>query len=249
MIMARITCPRCGNALTVSENAPPRVSCPRCLAPLVNPASPASGVRPVPVLPLDMQVERDTRFGWWLLIGLIGLLGIAAAFSFAGGNPSSGVFVMLMVGGLATLLYFIGAIRDHIAPPRDAAPPAPAAAPSPAPDFSGPSMLQYRTPGRGAERPPATAGAVSAGFFSAIGVCALGFVILLATAETSSGRARAGHNALYLAGVVVMVIAYLIASSNISLKWRGFGPGAIVGLCLGMLALGPCAACYLMTLG
>jgi hypothetical protein len=250
MVVARITCPQCGNTLTVSENAPPRVSCPRCLAPLLNPASPASGVRPVPVLPLDSQVERDTRFGRWLSFGLVGLLAIAAAFTFAGGNTSSGVFVMLMAGGLATFLYFFGEIRGDKAPRRGAteATSESGPAPSPLPDVTGPSMLQYRTAG-GADRPRATAGAVAAGFFSAIGVCAVGFLILLATAETSSIRAHASHNALYLAGVVVLVIAFIIASVNISWRWRGFAPGAIAGLCLGMLALGPCAACYLMTLG
>jgi hypothetical protein len=45
-----------------------------------------------------------------------------------------------------------------------------------------------------------------------------------------------------------MVVSFIVASVRFSGRWRGFGPGATVGLVLGLMALGPCAACYLMTL-
>ena len=100
MIAAHITCPRCGESLTLSENAPPLVTCPRCLAALVNPASPLSGVRPVPVIPLDRQVERDTRIGTWVLISLLGLLTVAAIVTFGARDAAGGVFMLIVMAAL-----------------------------------------------------------------------------------------------------------------------------------------------------
>ena len=97
-------------------------------------------------------------------------------------------------------------------------------------------------------RPAASAGAVAAGFFSSIGVCAVGFFILGSTADTR-GRGGGPSHALILSAVVLMVVAFIVATVRLGGRWRGFGPGATAGLCLGMLALGPCAACYLLTLG
>jgi hypothetical protein len=81
-------------------------------------------------------------------------------------------------------------------------------------------------------------------------VCALGFLILGSTVEMNNSR-RSGVNvhAIILAGVVFMVITFMVMTARLSGRWRGFGPGAAAGLVLGLLALGPCAACYLMTLG
>src|SRR5689334_1713762 len=66
-----LICPRCGQSLTVSERAPRELSCPNCLARVVNPggrealAPPRDSSRPPPlpvrVIPLDYQVERDKR--------------------------------------------------------------------------------------------------------------------------------------------------------------------------------------------
>ena len=98
-------------------------------------------------------------------------------------------------------------------------------------------------------RAGASTGAVLAGFFGAIGVCALGIFVLGGTVSMGgSGREQRNYNALVLAGVVLMVIAFIVFTVRLSARWRGFGPGAIAGLILGMMALGPCAACYLMTL-
>ena len=253
MLAVRIICPRCGQSLTVSAQAPPRVSCPRCLAALVNPASPASGVpRPVPVLPLDRQIERDTRLGGWLFAGTLALMSVAAFFTFVMGNGRDGWFVLLLIGGLATVVYFVGTARADAAPAPAREPPpmpdtSPGSTPPPMPGDAG--VLEYGGPQR-VYRPAATAGAVAAGFFSAVGVCAAGFLILGYTSDLSGSR-RAGPNyhALILAGVVVAVIGFIVVAVRISGRWRGFGPGSIAGLCLGLMALGPCAACYLLTLG
>lgn len=254
MLTARIICPKCGQALTVSEHAPPRVSCPRCLAALVNPASPASGVpRPVPVLPLDRQVERDTSLGGWLFAGTLALMSVAAFFTFLMGSGRDGWFVLLLMAGLAMVVYFLAAARANAAPAAAAREPppvpdtSPASTPPPMPGDAG--VLEYGVPQR-AYRPAATAGAVAAGFFSAIGVCAAGFLILGFTSDLGGSR-RTGpnYNALILAGVVIAVIAFIVLAVRVSGRWRGFGPGSIAGLSLGLMALGPCAACYLLTLG
>ena len=245
MVAAHITCPRCGLTLTVSEHAPPRVSCPRCLAALVNPASPLSGVRPMPVIPLDRQVERDTRLSTFLTYGLLVVLAIAAAVTMVGGAPRAGLFVALLLGGLAALVYFLRAARARPRPPAAKDAPDLGALPPPLPGPDGTAVIEYGVP-----RPAATAGAVAGGFFAAIGVCAAGFFTLAATADLGgSRRSGANYNALFLAAVVLSVIAFIVITVRTSGRWRGFGPGAAAGLCLGMLALGPCAACYLLTLG
>jgi hypothetical protein len=248
MLAARITCPRCGQQLTVTESAPPRVTCPVCLAALVNPASPYSGVpRPVPVIPLDHQVARDTRWVTWLIYALLALLAFMAIVTIAHGTFRSGMYMILIAGGLATFLYFFGEIRaDMKSPP---APTPEGAAPSVPPEPGRPAVLEYGLP-RGPSRPPATAGAVAAGFFSAIGVCAAGFYVLAITADWSGGSASAKHSghAMILAGVVILVIGFLGVVVRVGVRWRGLVAGATAGLCLGLLALGPCAACYLLTL-
>jgi hypothetical protein len=236
--------------LTVTENAPPRVTCPVCLSALVNPASPLSGVpRPVPVIPLDRQVERDTRWVSYLVYGLLALLAFAAIMTLGRGNARNGSFVVLLVGGLATTVYFLSAARADARPPQSPAGPHPSSPePPPMPGPGGSVMLEYGTR-QPLSRPSATAGAVLAGFFSAIGVCALGVYILTITAG-NPGRSGSAHNSnvAYLGGVVMMVLLYIIGMVPVSQRWRGFLPGAISGLCLGMLALGPCAACYLLTI-
>ena len=246
MLAARITCPRCGRQLTVTENAPAQVTCPVCLAALVNPASPLSGVpRPVPVIPLDRQVARDTRWVTWLVFILLALLAFVAIVTISRGNARGGTNMILMVGGLATFVYFFGAIRADTKPPP-AATPQRAAPPVPA-EPGGPAVLEYGVPRRPA-RPAVTVGAVTGGFFSAIGVCALGFFILATTVSAGSRGSGQHGQVQYLSLVAAMVLIYVVMVPGISIRWRGFAPGAIAGLCLGMLALGPCAACYLLSL-
>lgn len=246
MLAARITCPRCGQVLTVTENAPSQVTCPRCLARLVNPASPLSGVRPVPVISLDRQVERDTGIGTWLIGGLGVILVCAAIATFGSGDRQGGAFLLMLIAGIATVLFLIGGLRGAKKPAvEDPETPPRVGADLVVPE--GPAVLEYRRPvppGRAA----ATAGAVVAGFFSAIAVCGLGFFTLGSTVDLSASR-RPGVHAIILAAVVLLVIAFIVAAVRVSGRWRGFGPGAIAGMCLGMMALGPCAACYLMTLG
>ena len=247
MTGARITCPRCALALSVSERAPRLISCPRCLSPLVNPASTAAdpgttAVVPVPVLPLDEQVGRDMRVGKWLLVALTALLGVALLLTLGSGDGRGALFVLLLLGGLGAFTFLFAGVRGS--PPRaDAGGPA---LPPPLPTADGRPMLEYG--GARPLRPPASAAAVAAGFFSAVAVCAFGFIVLGATANFG-GRSGPNYNALILAVVVAAVVFYIVLLVRNAGRWPGFGPGATAGLVLGLMALGPCAACYLLTLG
>lgn len=246
MLAARVTCPSCGTTLTVSENAPPRVTCPRCLAMVVNPAS-LESVGPRPVLPLDDQVARDAKVSTAAVIALLAVMGTALFVSYSAGDLRAFRFVLLLTLAIVVCLFFLGglwlpgrrAAQPAWEPPVDETPPAPGQ----------PIALNYSVPRR-PSGPPVTAGAIAAGFFTAILVCGLGFLVLAASAF--GGPARTGdpnYNAFILAAVVTMVIGFIVFAVRFSGRWRGFGPGATAGLVLGLMALGPCAACYLLTLG
>jgi hypothetical protein len=203
---------------------------------------------PVPVIPLDRQVERDTRIGRWVLLLLLGLMTVAAIMTFGARQPVGGLFVLILMAALGTFVLSTGGVRDV----RDEAWQQQEAPSRPGPADARGTVLEYVVPRR-PEQPAATAGAVAAGFFSSIGVCALGFVILAATTDYSGSvrggpPAKVGH-ALILASVVAAVGIYIALTARYARRWRGFGPGATAGMCLGLLALGPCAACYLLTLG
>src|SRR5436190_21100158 len=91
--MKPVRCPTCDLVWNVRDDAPRVITCPRCLAALNNPyaivasdASPRTGAKPppVPVVPLEHQVRRDTRVGAVgivvvLLIVVLGVLRLLAA--------------------------------------------------------------------------------------------------------------------------------------------------------------------------
>jgi hypothetical protein len=249
MPAARVTCPGCGQALVIAENGPSRVSCPRCLAELVNPAAPYSGAAR-PVIPLDRQAERDTRWAKILIVGLIAVLFIALFVTYSARDMAGFRVTLLAALGLTALLLLTGGFRRGA--PRDNVVPAgglavPPSLPSQLPASARqPVVVEYGALPRGTRR--ATAGAFAGGFFSALAVCGLGILVLSATVDVSSQNSGRNNNALFLVGVVVMVVSFIVASVRFAGRWRGFGPGAAVGLVLGLMALGPCAACYLMTL-
>jgi hypothetical protein len=114
-----VTCPSCGQTLQVTSDDPDRrLTCPRCLAPLVNPnalvttaaASPRSEVTAAPprrardaspALP-DDDVRRDTKgLGVGLILIMLGLLG---GISFIASSSSR--WGPILIGALL----FIGAI-------------------------------------------------------------------------------------------------------------------------------------------
>src|SRR5438477_8846499 len=75
--MPTLTCPVCGQQMTVAPIAPQKLLCPRCRGAVWNPHA---GVAPRPVIPLNTQVERDLRSIRYLLplLALVALGGAVA---------------------------------------------------------------------------------------------------------------------------------------------------------------------------
>jgi hypothetical protein len=84
------------------------------------------------------------------------------------------------------------------------------------------------------------------GFLMAIAIGIICFYSLVATGDRSS----VGTRRLVFAGMVVVIVGLIVAAVNLrrSPGWKGFGRGVAIGLALAMMALGPCAACYVLTL-
>jgi hypothetical protein len=75
--MPTLTCPVCAAQMTVAPSAPAKLLCPNCRGAVWNPHA---GVAPLPVIPLDTQVERDLRTSRWLLV-FVALAAIAGAIA------------------------------------------------------------------------------------------------------------------------------------------------------------------------
>lgn len=241
---AQLICPTCGKRLTVSDNAPRRLTCPRCLARIDRPAAlPVPPPLPMQVIPIDDQAHRDTRvatfaivaFSFLLVIGL--LLGLRTELS---GRLLVIALLIAVAIGCAQLLRVrqrratppvfdqsMSSERIHVDPMRP--------------------VLDYRRPlvGNRRGRPGASLGAFATGFFAAIGVGAACFFLLAATA---GGGNKQPANGLYLLLVVCALIGTAICGGSAGARWPGFGAGVATGLGLAMFALLPCGACYLMTL-
>jgi hypothetical protein len=213
--MPQIMCPRCQTNLTISDTAPRLLTCPRCIAQLINPyaADAPPQTAPRPVIPLEQQVSRDQSLSRGGLIAMM---------------------VLLTIGGLVLI-----AVRSKVESFARLTG-APEARPQPPPI---PPPLTYRSyqqesDGRVGLR-------FAGGFFTSIGVCAACFILLGATVGYQPKEAHILFLGVALAAVVGLIL--LSVSMHRKADWRGFGPGVTVGLVLGMMALGPCGFCYLMT--
>jgi hypothetical protein len=121
--MPSVTCPRCGQRLTVSEFAPPTLTCPRCLARGRNPyaldpatsaaAAPGAGTRPPPplpsygtpprrVIPLEYQAHRDERGTVYLMFAMAAIFGVGAFLSF--NLPTTRTIGAVLAAGCITVL-------------------------------------------------------------------------------------------------------------------------------------------------
>ena len=255
----RLVCPRCEQQLSVVEGAPPRLTCPRCLALLVNPAvgpsdtgtaPPAVRRPPLPVIPLDRQVRRDSRATDIAVLVTSGL--VVAGFVLVGTDFQLGtVGILLLILLLAAVGIGVLVIGTR-GGPNPAAPPLPFPPPGMfpgggwSPTGTGQRVLDYGWAGGRPIREPVAGWAVTVGLLGALGVCAAGFILLAATVEAQPREAHA----VYLGVVIVAVIATVVAGVLLTRRpgWRGFGLGVTIGLGLGLAALGPCALCYTQTL-
>lgn len=259
MTTATLTCPHCGSKLTVTSLAPRAVTCPRCLYRLVNPigGGPATVLAPPPlpmkVLPLETQAHGDSRTIITMLCVLLALLTCGAFFSAAAGGIDGATFnfLLLLILAAFTAIVIVASVRRQKRD-RDVAE---AVAKMPQLPPSERELLAYQSPYKYSPytREPTNGWAAAGGFFVSIGLCAGGFFLLAATTSLSSSSSSSGGasaRGFLLLIVIAAVITYMIGIPALSRRpgWRGFGTGATIGLVLGMLALGPCAFCYLITL-
>ena len=242
---AQLICPSCGRALTVSDNAPAKLTCPNCLGKLINPM--AGQVRPMKVIPVDEQVARDTASTRYLFVGLVIFVALGAWLTAAAIGGASAVFHLIILGLILAFLVvaIIGAQRMEQGRPAgdlrvDSALPPPQAL-----SGGGPPVLPYRNYRGFTPTEPTNTGAVVGGFVAAIGVCAAGFFTLGATVGSAQG-----YHSLILLAVVTAVLAFMFSTPVLAHRpgWNGYGRGVTIGLTLGLIALGPCAFCYTMTL-
>jgi hypothetical protein len=212
----QLLCPHCQTKLTVSDRAQQRLTCPRCLAPLLNPYAVDSSqpMAPRPVIPLEQQIARDQSLSRGGLIAII---------------------VLLTIGGLVIIGVRSKRETDGLA----------GASTRPGPPPPIPGTLSYQRAQDRNDGP--TVLRFTGGFFTAIGVCA-GCVILLGA--TVDFQPKSAH-VLFLGIVLAAVVGLILLTTSVRRipGWSGFGLGVTVGLVLGMMALGPCGFCYLMTLG
>jgi len=109
--MKPVRCPKCELAWNIPDDAPPVITCPRCLAALTNPypstdprfatgskPPPMPGTGPMRVIPVESQAQTDYRVsnvGLFVVIAVI-LVGIVAFFAAVG--MRAGVSVQAIVG-------------------------------------------------------------------------------------------------------------------------------------------------------
>jgi hypothetical protein len=227
--MPLLQCPVCQSHLTVTVNAPTRLTCPRCLSPLVNTLA-AEALSPQRVLPVEAQISHDNT----LLRGVLALIAVAAFVgTLAEIDDNPGLAVTFILLSASTLIVMFTVMPAKI--------PVQIREVAEGSTYGDGSVLSYRS--RVSARSDSTSlGAFVAGFLISIVVCAVCFVILAATAE---GGGKTAHVVWFLL-VVGIMIGFITGASRVSYRWRGFGLGTTVGMCLGMLAVGPCAFCYLI---
>jgi ribosomal protein S27E len=238
-----VICPNCGNSLTVSERAPLKLTCPRCLASVENPRGGNAGVVPIPVLALEDQTSRDAAIarvmaGALAIVVTLGIVFLLQTLNIKAFN--SGMIVLLIiVPGLAAyvLISVLLSRRVKTQPEVPVEPPQ-----DPSSGLHVPSIvLQYHSPRRrGMSDDRFNILAAMAGFILALGTCAAGVFLLASTAGSHLGY-------LYVALIVaaIVLLCFVAAAFGDRRGFIGLRPGVIIGLVLGMMVLGPCGLCYL----
>ena len=114
-------CPRCGRSITVSAAAPPRLTCPSCLAAIVNPGVPPELPgelqlqAPLPVLPLETEVRWD-RIASRVAAAAVGMVLLTGVLMVAGsvrpGTWTGPLLVLLIIAALGGTV-LAAALRPH----------------------------------------------------------------------------------------------------------------------------------------
>ncbi len=244
---AQLKCPACGTPLTVFDDAPKFVTCPRCLAIIESPMSTGQGPPLLPAISLDQEAGNDTRIarGIIAVVTILVLIGVSVQFMETKSSDAEGV-AYLAVLGLAVVMFILAGLMGKPTNPREAESFG-ADLGSDQTDRS-PIELEYNSIRHQDRAVQARAAPFAAGFFISLAVCAGGFFLLGANV-TTTGHVHGG-NVIYLLIVVGTVVATICMGVVVGRKprMRGFNQGMAVGMVLGMLALGPCAFCYLMML-
>ena len=226
-----LICPNCQEKLWVAEMQVPLLTCPRCLGVIVNPnAGRGAHIEPRQVIPIAQEVNYDLRgtVGGLVVLGLILIMGGLGAVILL---HQPALSIILIGAGMMTA----GGVMYANRPPKarqELLPP---------PAFGGGGVLEYEQ-----ARPRVSVLAFLGGFIIAIVIGIICFYALVATGERTSVTTRR----LVFAGMVVAIVGLIFAAIQLRKVrgWAGFGRGVAIGLALAMMALGPCAACYMLTL-
>ena len=110
-----LICPQCGRRLTVSSNAPARLTCPSCLSRIENPTA-ANSPPPLPVIPLEYEVHQDHAASTVVIIVLASM--IAAGLAYFAINPPHDMSGYAYLGFAVLIMAGIGGVIAVIANTR-----------------------------------------------------------------------------------------------------------------------------------
>lgn len=235
-----LICPHCQQRLWVAQMQVPLLTCPRCLGVIVNPNAatrhslppplPQRRIEPRMVIPIEEEVGYDLRgtVGGVLVLALTLIIGGVGAV-FVSHQPL--LSIVLIGAGLMTAGGVIFANQKAKAQAQTLPPP----------PMRGGGVLEYQQ-----SRTPVSVLAFLGGFIVAIVIGIICFYALVATGERTSVMTRR----LVFSGMVIVIVGLIFAAINLRRRpgWTGFGRGVAIGLALALMALGPCAACYMLTL-
>ena len=239
-----LKCSHCHMQLWYAQSPPRTVTCPNCLRVVPNPG-PTSGrpsVAPRQVIPIEEETANDVVDTTRDLAVLAAVLLLAGALATLYG----GVIWFGIVFIIAGIAVGAGAAITHR---RLSNGNLLESGPQPVDFRTESGVLDYAHHKRAKVRSRVSIGAFLLGFFSAIGLGAICFFILAASADTS--KANVGERWFFFLLVIGLLIGLVVLANRVGRnpRFNGIGRGVAIGLLLAMMALGPCAFCYLGTLG
>jgi len=219
----RLSCTYCGALLSVREDAPQRITCPRCMASLVN-ANPSSKEIALPAVPLDREIGNDL-FGvryvmTFLAIGLI-VTAIVSVWGQTSQGRLAGVLVIagVVIGAVSAFMHTFhksGRERNGWADSANA------------PALREGSILEYQGRVVDPARSAVTVGSQMAiGFFVWVMAVALCVWLFQSRQGVRSGNAE---GAWVVIATILAVLGGMALWLRMRLRWRGFIPGLLLGL-------------------